>query len=144
MRSRAAILTGQHAEFLLLSRRLICLSGWSAKGHDMSFKSLLDSWSDQEPPATTDQDYSVRLSADDAARIHALVDLYPGMDKERIITDLISAALDELEAAMPYVPGERVIREDDHGDPVFEDTGPTPRFLELARAHQKRLQGKAD
>ncbi len=71
-------------------------------------------------------------------------DLYPGMDKERIITDLISAALDELEAAMPYVPGERVIREDDHGDPVFEDTGPTPRFLELARAHRKRLQGKAD
>ena len=25
----------------------------------------------------------------------------------------------EIEAAMPYVPGERVIREDDHGDPVY-------------------------
>ncbi len=110
----------------------------------MSFKSLLDSWSKQESPAITDKDYSVRLSVDDAARIHALVDLYPGLDAEHIITDLISASLDELEAAMPYVPGERVIREDDHGDPVYEDTGPTPRFLELARQHQKKLQGNAD
>ncbi len=62
----------------------------------MSFKSLLDSWSNQEAPATTDKDYSVRLSVDDAARIHALVDLYPGLDAEHIITDLISASLDEL------------------------------------------------
>jgi len=109
----------------------------------MSFTSLLDSWNKQEPSATTDTDYSVRLAVNDAARIHALVELYPGMDTERIITDLISASLDELEAAMPYVPGERVIREDDHGDPVYEDTGPTPRFLELARKHQKRLQNNA-
>ncbi len=109
----------------------------------MSFRSLLDSWSKQEPATTTDTDYSVRLSVNDAARIHALVDLYPGMDAERVITDLLSASLDELEASMPYVAGERVIREDDHGDPVYEDTGPTPRFLELAREHQKKLQSDA-
>lgn len=106
----------------------------------MSFKSLLDSWSKQEPPTTTETDYSVRLSVNDAARIHALVELYPGIDLDRVITDLISASLDELEAAMPYVPGERVIREDDHGDPVYEDTGLTPRFQELAREHQKKLR----
>jgi len=51
-----------------------------------------------------------------------------------------STWLDELEAAMPYIPGERVIREDDHGHPVYEDTGPTPRFLELARQHQKNCR----
>jgi hypothetical protein len=108
----------------------------------MSFKSLLDSWSKQAPPHTTDREYSVLLSIDDAARVHALAELYPGLDKERIITDLLSASLDQLEAAMPYVPGERVIREDDHGDPVYEDTGPTPRFLELTRKYQKELQSK--
>ena len=107
----------------------------------MSFKSLLDSWSTQEPPTTTDTDYAVRLTVDDAARVHALVDLYPGMDTERIITDLLSASLNDLEAAMPYVPGERIIREDDYGDPVYEDTGPTPRFLELTREHKKKLLG---
>lgn len=106
----------------------------------MSFKSLLESWSKQKPPAKTAAEYPVRLSLDDAARIHALVDIYPGMDPERIITDLLSVSLDELEAAMPYVPGERVIREDDHGDPVYEDTGPTPRFLELTRQYQKKLK----
>ncbi|MFQ5983132.1 MAG: type 1 pili tip component [Woeseiaceae bacterium] len=110
----------------------------------MSFKPLLDAWSERKAPDITEKDYSVRLSIDDAARIQALVDLYPGMDTERIITDLISTALDELQAAMPYVPGERVIREDDHGDPVYEDAGPTPRFLELVRAHRKKLQGQAD
>jgi hypothetical protein len=109
----------------------------------MSFKSLLESWSKQEPPSTTASDYSLRLSVDDAARVHALVELFPGMDTERIITDLLSASLDELEAAMPYIPGERVIREDDHGDPVYEDTGPTPRFLELTRKYQKKLRDKA-
>ncbi len=109
----------------------------------MSYRSLLDSWSKQEPPTTTDTEYSVRLFVNDAARIHALVDLYPGMDTERVITDLLSASLDELEASMPYIPGERVIREDDHGDPVYEDTGPTPRFLELAREHQKKLSSDA-
>ncbi len=60
----------------------------------MSFKSLLDSWTNQEAPATIDTDYSVGLSADDTAPIHALVSL----DAEHTITDLISASLDKLEA----------------------------------------------
>jgi hypothetical protein len=62
----------------------------------MSFKSLLDSWTNQEAPATTDKDYSVRLSVDDPARIHALADL----DAEDIIANLLSASLDKLEAAI--------------------------------------------
>ncbi len=60
----------------------------------MSFKSLLDSWTNQEAPATTDTDYSVRLSVDGTAPIHALV----GLDAEHTFTELISASLDELEA----------------------------------------------
>lgn len=61
----------------------------------MSLKSLFDSWTNQEAPAATDTDYSVGLSPDDTARIRVLVDL----DAEHIITDLISASLNELEAA---------------------------------------------
>ncbi len=60
----------------------------------MSSKSLLDSWTNQEAPATIGPDYSAGLSVDDTARIHALVDL----DAEHTITDLISTSLDELEA----------------------------------------------
>jgi hypothetical protein len=34
-----------------------------------------------------------------------------------------------------------VIREDEYGDPVYEDTGLTPQFLELVRKYQKQLEG---
>jgi len=66
----------------------------------MSFKSLLDSWTNQEAPATTDKHYSVRLSVDDPARIHALIDPDPGLDAEHIFINLISTSLNELEAAI--------------------------------------------
>jgi hypothetical protein len=108
----------------------------------MRFKKLLDDWGRQHKPATTRDEYLVRLKLEDAARLHALAELYPDIGAEHLITDLLSAALDELEASMPYVPGERVIREDDYGDPVYEDTGLTPRFLELVRKHRQHLESE--
>lgn len=106
----------------------------------MSFKQLMDSWRAKREPVMTRQEYAVQLPLHDAARLHALTDLYPGVKTEQIITDLITTALDGIEAAMPYVPGERVIREDDHGDPVYEDIGMTPEFLERVRDHQQNLE----
>ena len=69
-----------------------------------------------------------------------MVALYPAVPNERLITDLISEALDEVETAMPYVGSEKVIREDDHGDPVREDVGMTPRFLELVRQERQHIE----
>ena len=105
----------------------------------MTFKALIDAWSAADAPEVTDEEYAVRLTAEDAAKIHALAELFPGVDRERIITDLLSVALEQLEAAIPYVPGKTVIREDDFGDPVYEDTGLTPRFLVLVKKHRKAL-----
>jgi len=105
----------------------------------MTFKALLDAWAATESPAKTDETYEVRLTLDDAARIHAFADLFPGIDRERVITDLLGAALDQLEASIPYVPGDTVIREDDHGDPIYEDSGLTPEFLELVKKHREGL-----
>ena len=67
--------------------------------------------------------------------------MYPGRTREEIITDLLSVALQELQAAMPYVRGDRVISTDEQGDPVYEDAGQTPRFIELSRRHRKQLSG---
>ena len=106
----------------------------------MSFKNLMDSWNARREPVKTREQYAVNLPLNDASRLHALADLYPDVSTELLITDLLSAALDEIEAAMPYVPGERIIREDDHGDPVYEDVGLTPRFLQRVREQLKRLQ----
>lgn len=105
----------------------------------MSFKNLLDRWQQREAATLTAADYSVRLPVDDAARLHALAEMFPGCSKEQIITDLLSAALKEVSASMPYVRGSKVISTDEQGDPVYEDAGHTPRFVELTRKHRKKL-----
>ena len=43
---------------------------------------------------------------------------------------------------MPYIAGKRVISTDEQGDPLYEDVGPTPRFMELARKHRRRLESR--
>jgi len=103
----------------------------------MSFKHLLDRWAASEVPTTSREAYSIRLNVEDAARIDALVDLFPGTAAESVITDLLSAALDEIEAEMPYVQGDKIIREDEFGDPVYEDAGLTPKFRERVKANLK-------
>src|SRR5215469_2112299 len=105
----------------------------------VSFKELLDSWRQSAAAPRTARTYSVRLPVDDAAQLAALVDMFPGRAPEQLITELLSAALKELAGAMPYVAGTRVISTDDYGDPVYEDVGPTPRFIELARHHRRAL-----
>ncbi len=106
----------------------------------MKFKPLLDRWKKDPPPVRTATDYAVRLPLDDASRLHALVELFPGLTVEEIVTDLLHAGLDEIAAAMPYEPGPAIISRDDHGDPVYEDIGMTPRFVELVRKHKKSLE----
>ena len=108
----------------------------------MRFKELLDSWRENAAGARTTHEYPVRLSLDDAARLQALADLFPGRTTEQLITDLLGTALHEIAAAMPYVPGTKVISTDDQGDPVYEDVGQTPRFAELTRKYRKQLEAQ--
>lgn len=105
----------------------------------MKFKPLLDRWKKEAAPARTAKEYALRLELDDAARLQALAELFPGQSIEVIITDLLHAGLDEIGAAMPYERGPKVISSDDHGDPVYEDVGLTPRFVELTRKFKKQL-----
>lgn len=106
----------------------------------MKFKALLDRWRRDPPPLRTAREYAVRLPVEDAARLHALCDLFPGRTVEELITDLLHAALDEIVAAMPYEAGPKIISRDDQGDPVYEDIGLTPRFVELTRKLKKTLE----
>ena len=108
----------------------------------MSFKKLLDSWRETAAEPRTASEYTVRLPVDDAARLQALAEMFPGRTPEQLITDLLGAALEEVATAMPYIPGRRVISTDEQGDPVYEDIGPTPRFMELARRNRKKLEAE--
>lgn len=109
-------------------------------GVAVKFKALLDRWTKERVPPKTAQEYAFRLSLDDAARLHALAGLFPGRTIEELVTDLLHSALDEVAAAIPYEAGPKIISRDDHGDPVYEDVGLTPRFVELTRQFKKSLQ----
>lgn len=109
-------------------------------GCTVSFKELLDSWRQSAGAPRTAMSYAVRLSVDDAAQLAALAEMFPGRSAEQLISELLTAALKELAAAMPYVAGKRIISTDEQGDPVYEDIGPTPRFMELARLHRRALE----
>ncbi|HEY4446797.1 MAG TPA: pilin assembly protein [Steroidobacteraceae bacterium] len=109
----------------------------------MKFKPLLDRWKKDAVPVRTAREYAIRLDLDDAARLQALVELFPGQPIEAIITDLLHAGLDEIAAAMPYERGPKVISRDDQGDPLYEDIGLTPRFVELTRKFKKTLEASA-
>jgi hypothetical protein len=108
----------------------------------VKFKPLLDRWKKDAAPVRTAREYAIRLELDDAARLHALAELFPGQPIEAIITDLLHAAIDEIAAAMPYERGPKVISRDDHGDPVYEDIGLTPRFVELTRKIKRKLEAQ--
>jgi len=110
----------------------------------VKFKPLLERWRKETGPRLSAEEYSVRLPLDDASRIQALVALFPGRNATEIITDLLHAALDEIAAAMPYEAGPRVISRDDHGDPVYEDAGLTPRFVELTREFKRTLEAASN
>jgi hypothetical protein len=106
----------------------------------MSFKDLLENWRETAAQPRTTTEYAVRLPVDDAARLAALAEMFPGRSPEQIITDLLGAALQEIETSMPYIAGKKVISNDEQGDPIFEDIGLTPRFVELTRRNRKKLE----
>lgn len=106
----------------------------------MSFKELLESWRQTAAAPRTASTFAVRLPMDEAAQLAALAEMFPGRAPEQLVTELLGAALKELAAAMPDVPGKRVISTDEQGDPIYEDVGPTPRFMALTRAHRRSLE----
>lgn len=106
----------------------------------MTLRKLVQQWEDNAQVQLTDESYSVKLTLKDAAKIAALHEMYPLRTEEQIITELVSAALRELEESLPYVQGKKIISTDEFGDPIYEDVGPTPIFGELTRKHLAELE----
>lgn len=109
---------------------------------EMKIHDLIKEWEAHAAAPLTVQEYAIRLPEHTAARILALADMFPARTQEQLITELLGAALDDLEAAFPYVPGSAVIAEDDHQDPIYEDAGLTPRFNALTRHHLQQLKAQ--
>lgn len=110
----------------------------------MKVKELLEKWEKNGGTKLTAKEYCVRLPLHDAARVAALADMYPLKTEGDIITELLSMALDAVQASLPYRQGDKVIAEDEMGDPIYEDVGPTPRFLALSKQHTARLEAELE
>lgn len=105
----------------------------------MRIAELIQRWGQEGHAHPDARTYTVHLPLRDAARVEALHVMYPDCSDSQLIADLIRAALDELEVAMPYIPGNRIIAEDDYGDPIYEDLGPTPQFYSLSHEILRKL-----
>lgn len=106
----------------------------------MKVRGLLELWEQSASGELTLEQYQVRLPVEDAARLAALREMFPRRTAEQLITDLLAAALCDLESGMPYIEGDRVISEDEQGNPIYGDLGHTPRFLALKQKHLTLLK----
>jgi hypothetical protein len=105
----------------------------------MNASKLLNHWEQEYGEPLTTQTYTLPLNVKDAAQIAALLEMFPGLTIDRILRDLVGAALKDLAGSFPYVAGNRVVAQDEEGFPVYEDIGPTPQFLELTRKHMGNM-----
>ena len=105
----------------------------------MKVRDLIEHWEQHAAEPLSAREYVFKLPLQDAARVTALAEIYPQRSVETIMTELLSAALDEVEEAFPYIQGTRVVAEDDQGDPIYEDTGPAVRFRTLTARFCREL-----
>lgn len=99
----------------------------------MKVSDLISNWEKTAGHHSLNRQFTIDLPPFEAARVHALAQMYSEKEPEDIIHDLIIAALNELEAAMPYVPGYNVISKDDTGEPIYDDIGPNPLYKALTK-----------
>ena len=109
----------------------------------MKVRELIKHWDESAGEPLSAEIYALRLPLEDASRVRALAEMYPRRAVSDIITDLLHTALNEVEAALPYEQGTRIIAEDEQGDPIYEDTGPAARFRQLASRFAEELREQA-
>lgn len=110
----------------------------------MKVRELASHWEHTAKGRLTRSPYEIHLDVEAAARLAALAEMYPKRSPEVLLGELIGAALEELEASLPYVQGSHVVALDELGDPLYEDIGPTPRFLALSRKYLHELNDQLD
>jgi hypothetical protein len=110
----------------------------------MKIRELIRHWEKNAKGRLTHDRYQIQLDLEAAARLAALAEMYPKRQAEELLAELIGAALEELEAGLPYIKGSKVVATDEQGDPLYEDIGPTPRFLALSRKHLQDLVAQQD
>jgi len=62
----------------------------------MKVTELSTYWEEKHGGESRPNDFRIRLPLEDAARVHALGDLFPEQDTAKILDDMLAAALEDL------------------------------------------------
>lgn len=107
----------------------------------MKASDLVNVWGAPDNTRLTAKQSSFRLPVHVAAKISALCDLYPNKTRTQIVGDLLSAALADVEKALPSYKGEawHPVAEEE-GLELFLAVGPAADFRERTNYHYKELE----
>lgn len=110
----------------------------------MHIKDLPNEWASTAQVKKSVMNLNLQLPLEISANLMALKALYPGRTLEQLLLDLLTAAIDELEETLPYKQGVKIIAEDEFGDPMYQDVGLTPRFLELTQIYRDKFTNELE
>lgn len=105
----------------------------------MKTNNLHEAWGGPDNSRLVARQFSFRLSVHVAAKISALCEIYPAKNRTQIVTDLLTAALDDLESNLPVSKGLPTQGPDD-GENYFDIEGPRARFRDLTNKYFKEFE----
>ena len=118
----------------------------------MKTQHLHDMWTAPDNGRLTSKQFSFRLPVHIAAKLAALAELYPQKNRTQVVADLLTAALDDLEANLPLSLGSQISKEDEYHErqiaehlneeyePSFYVSGARVRYRNLVNQHYKELE----
>lgn len=107
----------------------------------MKASDLVNVWGAPDNTRLTAKQSSFRLPVHVAAKISALCDLYPNKTRTQIVGDLLSAALMDVEKALPSFQGPAWhTMVDDQGAELFLAVGPAADFRERTNHYYQELE----
>lgn len=102
----------------------------------MKPRELIRHWQTSAKGRLPRSPYAIYLDVEAAARLAALVEMNPKRPPGELLGALLGAALEELEASMPYVQGSNVVTTNEMVDPLYEERkhaiGKTENILKAA------------
>lgn len=114
-------------------------NGHRRENHN-GFSKLLTEWEHRSANQADLIPTDIRVHQTDHIKLTALSKLY-NLPIDELAGSLLKQALEKLEAEMPYISGTKVIRIEE-GDKIYEDIGPTPRYLAAQKLAQQEHNRK--
>ena len=106
----------------------------------MKASDLVTVWSAPDNSRMTTKQYSFRLPVHVAAKLSALEELYPTKSRTQLVGDLLSAAIMDVEQALPSRAGKLWSEDPDTGENKYEAEGMAATYRTLANKYHEAIE----